>query len=56
MPLVRSIARDAMRTRTRFSALVMGVVTSKPFQMNMKVTEPAANHTVDHANRGKGAK
>jgi hypothetical protein len=36
MPLVRSIARDARRNGNRFSALVVGVVKSKSFQMNMK--------------------
>jgi len=36
MPLVRSIARDAARDGNRFSALVLGVVRSKPFQMNAK--------------------
>jgi hypothetical protein len=39
MPLVRSIARDASQQGTRFSALVMGVVKSAPFQMNTKVGE-----------------
>jgi len=39
MPLVRSIARDAAKSDNRFSALVLGVVRSKPFQMNMKVQE-----------------
>ena len=37
MPLVRAIARDAVKNDNRFSALVLGVVKSKPFQMNMKV-------------------
>jgi hypothetical protein len=41
MPLVRSIARDAGRNNNRFSALVLAVVKSKPFQMNMKVQETA---------------
>jgi len=41
MPLVRSIALDAARSDNRFSALVLGVVRSKPFQMNMKVEEAA---------------
>jgi hypothetical protein len=36
MPLVRAIARDAERSGNKFSALVLGVVRSKPFQMNMK--------------------
>jgi hypothetical protein len=47
MPLVRAIARDAARKQNRFSALVLGVVNSKPFQMNMKVADP---------DRGQGAK
>jgi len=37
MPLVRSIARDAASDGNRFSALVLAVVKSRPFQMNMKV-------------------
>ena len=41
MPLVRSIARNASRNNNRFSELVLGVVRSKPFQMNMKVQETA---------------
>ncbi len=36
MPLVRAIARDAARQDDRFSALVLGVVKSPPFQMNTK--------------------
>src|SRR5438876_3857692 len=48
MPLVRSIARNAARDDNRFSALVLGVVNSKPFQMNMKVPERAVpSHTAD---------
>ena len=39
MPLVRSIARDAAAGGNRFSALVVGVVKSKSFQMNAKVGE-----------------
>jgi len=39
MPLVRSIARGASRQDNRFSALVLGVVGSTPFQMNMKLPE-----------------
>jgi hypothetical protein len=41
MPLVRSIAHDAAHNDNRFSALILGVVKSKAFQMNMKVLEPA---------------
>ena len=36
MPLVRSIVRDAATDNYRFSSLVLGVVKSEPFQMNMK--------------------
>jgi hypothetical protein len=43
MPLVRSIARDALNNNGRFSALVLGVVKSRPFQMNMNIeAEPAS--------------
>jgi uncharacterized protein DUF1592/uncharacterized protein DUF1588/uncharacterized protein DUF1587/uncharacterized protein DUF1595/uncharacterized protein DUF1585 len=58
MPLVRAITRDALRSQSRFSALVLGVVNSKPFQMNMKVADPMPSHAVDNANRdrSKGAK
>ena len=35
MPLVRAIARDARQQGNRFSALVLGVVRSTPFQANM---------------------
>ena len=42
MPLVRSIARDASRSGNTFSSLVLGVVKSKPFQMNAKTQETAA--------------
>ena len=37
MPLVRAIARDADKNGDKLSALVLGVVKSKPFQMNIKV-------------------
>jgi hypothetical protein len=41
MPLVRAISRDAGRGDDRFSALVLSVVKSKPFQMNMKIQDAA---------------
>jgi hypothetical protein len=58
MPLVRAVARDAARHQHRFSALVLGIVNSKPFQMNMKVADPTPGHAVDSAtrDRNKGAK
>jgi hypothetical protein len=39
MPVVRSIMRDAERDHYRFSSLVLGVVRSAPFQMNMRSAE-----------------
>ena len=44
MPLVREIARDVIANNGRFSAMVLGVVKSRPFQMNT-VSEPAAPAT-----------
>jgi len=59
MPLVRSIAHDAARSQNRFSALVLGVVRSKPFQMNMKVTDagvPTSSVDGDGKEGRKGAR
>jgi hypothetical protein len=39
MPVVRSIVRDAARHDYRFSALVLGVVKSPPFQMKNKAED-----------------
>ena len=36
MPLVRAIVRDAAPANHRFSSIVLGIVKSTPFQMNMK--------------------
>jgi mono/diheme cytochrome c family protein len=36
MPAIRSVAREATEADYRFSALVLGVVKSDPFQMRMK--------------------
>jgi cytochrome c551/c552 len=36
MPVIRSIVRDAARDNNRFSSIVLGVVTSAPFQMRVK--------------------
>jgi len=41
MPLVRQIARETVANNGRFSSMVLGVVKSRPFQMNT-VGEPAA--------------
>jgi len=42
MPLVRKIVRDSSATNYRFSSLVMSIVTSAPFQTNMKIDEATA--------------
>jgi hypothetical protein len=42
MPLVRRIAREAAAADNRFSALVLAVVRSEPFQMNMRSEAPAS--------------
>jgi hypothetical protein len=39
MPVIRSIVRDAARDDNRFSAIVLGVVRSDPFQMRVKAKE-----------------
>jgi mono/diheme cytochrome c family protein len=39
MPMVRSIVRDAGRNDYRFSSLVLGIVKSPPFNMNVKEAE-----------------
>jgi hypothetical protein len=39
MPVLRSIVRDAAGSKYAFSSIVMGVVKSAPFQMNMKVAD-----------------
>jgi hypothetical protein len=36
MPAVRTIVRDASRNNYRFSAIIMGIVRSVPFQMRME--------------------
>src|SRR6185503_8447876 len=41
MPLVRSIVRDSAAGNYKFSSVVMGIVKSPAFQMNMKVPDSA---------------
>jgi hypothetical protein len=53
MPLVRAIAHDVVKNNGRFSSMVMGVVNSKPFQMNTK--HEAATSTAS-AKTGTGTK
>ena len=45
MPLVRKIVRDAAASNYRFSSLVMSIVTSEPFQMNMKMPTEAIGYS-----------
>jgi hypothetical protein len=42
MPLIRSLVKDAAKDNYRFSTLLMGIVKSDPFQMNMRPVEPVA--------------
>jgi hypothetical protein len=37
MPAVRAITRDAAQQDNRFSALILGIVKSPPFQMREKL-------------------
>jgi hypothetical protein len=49
MPLVRQIARDVIANKGRFSSMVLGVVKSRPFQMNTvvePVTSTASTRTI----------
>jgi mono/diheme cytochrome c family protein len=45
MPLVRAISRDVIKNNGRFSAIVLGIVRSMPFQMNMAVDGAAGTTT-----------
>jgi hypothetical protein len=39
MPTLRSIVRDSANSKYKFSSMMLGIVKSAPFQMNMKTTE-----------------
>jgi hypothetical protein len=47
MPLIRSIQREANKGGNKFSALVVAVAKSKPFQMNTKVQPANTSVTAD---------
>ncbi len=54
--MLRSILRDAAPNNFKFSALVLGIVKSPAFQMNMKLRggpPVAANVTADKTARGR---
>jgi hypothetical protein len=40
MPAVRQILRGASREDDRFRSIILGIVTSPPFQMRVRVTLP----------------
>ena len=48
MPVVRAIDRDAAAKNNRFSAVVLGVVKSAPFQMRMATATPATGGAAAH--------
>ena len=43
MPVLRSIVKDVAKDNSRFSAIVLGVVKSAPFQMRVKTDESAGS-------------
>jgi hypothetical protein len=50
MPLVRSIARDAGKNGNKFSTLVLDIVKSKAFLMNMKMQETSVSSNKEKGN------
>jgi hypothetical protein len=51
MPTVRTIVRDAAANNYRFSSLVLGIVSSKPFQMRMKAQDSTQGAPGDQGKR-----
>jgi hypothetical protein len=47
MPAIRAIIRDAAKNNNRFSSFVMGVVTSKAFQMSQVEATETTNAPAD---------
>jgi hypothetical protein len=43
MPLVRAITRDVIKNNGRFSSMVLGIVRSQPFQVNMRAETVPGN-------------
>jgi mono/diheme cytochrome c family protein len=50
MPLVRSISHDAAKNGNKFSTLVLDIVKSKPFLMNMKMQETSVASNKEKGN------
>jgi hypothetical protein len=55
MPLVRAISRDVIRNNGRFSAIVLGIVRSQPFQVNMRLETPPGTTTARATFENRGA-
>ena len=55
MPLVRSIVRDSAGGNYKFSSIVLGIVKSAPFQMNMKTAGDSSQRSGQLGNRRKTA-
>jgi hypothetical protein len=53
MPVVRAIARDAALTNYRLSSLIVGIVKSAPFEMNMKVEQATTPRETASAGRNE---
>ena len=47
---LRSIARDAGKNGNKFSTLVLDIVKSKPFQMNMKMQQTSVQPNKEKGN------
>ena len=54
MPLVRQIARDVIANKGRFSSMVLGVVKSRPFQMNTVVEQVTSTASAQTNTATKG--
>jgi hypothetical protein len=51
MPTVRAIDREAELHNNRFSALILGIVKSTPFQMNVRIADSVAANEQRRENR-----
>jgi|SoiMethySBSTD1v2_1073268.scaffolds.fasta_scaffold03471_5 mono/diheme cytochrome c family protein len=56
MPLVRAITRDVLQNNGRFSAIVLGIVRSQPFQANMKTVPVAGTSAQVRPSPGEGGR
>jgi hypothetical protein len=50
MPVVRAITKDSAKKDYRFSAIVLGIVKSPPFQMRVKKSEEVGSGSEVAAN------